>query len=378
MFSYRTRWKPPRAVRPGRFGLDEGEMPLNCNPMNWRQIRPIEPREALPRKEIVKRIQNYVHPFRVTSGKGFDLKEFDPGNTRGLKMEKGKAADLFATRLGMARDGAGHALRAGLLVAPTWPLDRHRSREFIEFLKLLDNHLAHICKEAKAWLAEQPTGRFEFTCTPKHGSWLNLVESFCSSSPARCCAISASHPNRNSRTASNASIASNGDPSFTLGPTSSTKLPDYESKLEIDELEGDQGLQPTSSVDPGSRSRFSVKINSPGARLGSRSTPGNLSLERLRQLQALPRGVPIARLRQARRLVHNHETDRSGAASRARREHLRWDHSHKALQFYGTFWGPLFTNLMIIEEIIAGPLGSATSDSVSVWRAHPRSFRPLV
>jgi polyphosphate kinase 2 (PPK2 family) len=56
---------------------------------------PIEPREALPRKEIVKQIQNYVHPFRVTSSKGFDLKEFDPGDTRGLKMEKGEAADLL-------------------------------------------------------------------------------------------------------------------------------------------------------------------------------------------------------------------------------------------------------------------------------------------
>jgi transposase len=70
--------------------------------------------------------------------------------------------------------------------------DRHRSREFIEFLKLLDaaypshttiklildNHSAHISKETKAWLAEQPTGRFEFTFTPKHGSWLNLVEGF--------------------------------------------------------------------------------------------------------------------------------------------------------------------------------------------------------
>ena len=70
--------------------------------------------------------------------------------------------------------------------------DRHRSREFIEFLKLLDasypahtaiklildNHSAHISKETKAWLAEQPAGRFEFIFTPKHGSWLNLVEGF--------------------------------------------------------------------------------------------------------------------------------------------------------------------------------------------------------
>ena len=30
----------------------------------------------------------------------------------------------------------------------------------------------------KAWLAEQPEGRFEFTFTPKHGSWLNLAEGF--------------------------------------------------------------------------------------------------------------------------------------------------------------------------------------------------------
>ena len=70
--------------------------------------------------------------------------------------------------------------------------DRHRSREFIEFLKLLneaypadtaihlilDNHSAHISRETKAWLADQPSGRFRFTFVPKHGSWLNLVEGF--------------------------------------------------------------------------------------------------------------------------------------------------------------------------------------------------------
>ena len=70
--------------------------------------------------------------------------------------------------------------------------DRHRSREFIEFLKLLDaaypthtaiklildNHSAHISKETKAWLSDQPVGRFEFTFTPTHGSWLNLIEGF--------------------------------------------------------------------------------------------------------------------------------------------------------------------------------------------------------
>jgi len=70
--------------------------------------------------------------------------------------------------------------------------DRHRSREFVSFLKqldaayppqtaiklILDNHSAHISKETKAWVAAQPEGRFSFVFTPKHGSWLNLVEGF--------------------------------------------------------------------------------------------------------------------------------------------------------------------------------------------------------
>jgi len=68
---------------------------------------------------------------------------------------------------------------------------RHRSAEFIEFLKLanahypagarirvvLDNHSAHISKETRAFLGTLPN-RFELTFTPTHGSWLNLIESF--------------------------------------------------------------------------------------------------------------------------------------------------------------------------------------------------------
>ena len=70
--------------------------------------------------------------------------------------------------------------------------DRHRSREFIGLLKkldaayptdtaikvILDNHSAHISKETKAWVDSQREGRFSFVFTPKHGSWLNLVEGF--------------------------------------------------------------------------------------------------------------------------------------------------------------------------------------------------------
>lgn len=70
-------------------------------------------------------------------------------------------------------------------------VDRHRSREFVQFLKLvdgdypktatirviLDNHSAHISKETRAYLATVPN-RFDFVFTPKHGSWLNIIETF--------------------------------------------------------------------------------------------------------------------------------------------------------------------------------------------------------
>lgn len=69
--------------------------------------------------------------------------------------------------------------------------ERHRSREFIEFLKIvddyyppttrirviLDNHSAHVSKETRAFLGTRPN-RFEFIFTPTHGSWLNLIETF--------------------------------------------------------------------------------------------------------------------------------------------------------------------------------------------------------
>jgi PPK2 family polyphosphate:nucleotide phosphotransferase len=49
----------------------------------------------MPSQEILSRIQRYVEPFRVTKGKGFRLKDFDPGDTCGLKMDKGDAAELL-------------------------------------------------------------------------------------------------------------------------------------------------------------------------------------------------------------------------------------------------------------------------------------------
>jgi PPK2 family polyphosphate:nucleotide phosphotransferase len=49
----------------------------------------------MPRKEILDQIRKYVHPFRITKGKGFRLKDFDPGETCGLKLDKGEAAELL-------------------------------------------------------------------------------------------------------------------------------------------------------------------------------------------------------------------------------------------------------------------------------------------
>jgi len=67
--------------------------------------------------------------------------------------------------------------------------DRHRSVEFIGLLSdldaryppdctiriILDNHSAHISKETQTFLSTRPN-RFQYVLTPKHGSWLNIVE----------------------------------------------------------------------------------------------------------------------------------------------------------------------------------------------------------
>jgi polyphosphate kinase 2 (PPK2 family) len=46
-------------------------------------------------KEILGRIQKYVHPFRVAKGRGCQLKDIDPSDTCGLKLDKGEAAELL-------------------------------------------------------------------------------------------------------------------------------------------------------------------------------------------------------------------------------------------------------------------------------------------
>jgi PPK2 family polyphosphate:nucleotide phosphotransferase len=49
----------------------------------------------MPRKEILKYTRRLTEPFVVTKGKRFRLKDFDPGDTGGLKIEKGEAAEIL-------------------------------------------------------------------------------------------------------------------------------------------------------------------------------------------------------------------------------------------------------------------------------------------
>jgi PPK2 family polyphosphate:nucleotide phosphotransferase len=42
----------------------------------------------MPRREILDRIEKFIDPYRVTKGKGFRLKDIDPGDTRKLKSDQ--------------------------------------------------------------------------------------------------------------------------------------------------------------------------------------------------------------------------------------------------------------------------------------------------
>jgi polyphosphate kinase 2 (PPK2 family) len=46
-------------------------------------------------KQILELFEKYVDPFRVTKGESFRLKDFDPGSTCGLQLDKGEAANLL-------------------------------------------------------------------------------------------------------------------------------------------------------------------------------------------------------------------------------------------------------------------------------------------
>lgn len=99
------------------------------------------------------------------------------------------ARDYEYKRLGTLSLLAGIDLLTGEAI----PLvsETHNSGDYIRFLKILDekypegdkirlvldNLQVHKSKKVKEYLSTIP-GRFEFVFTPKHGSWLNMIEGF--------------------------------------------------------------------------------------------------------------------------------------------------------------------------------------------------------
>lgn len=98
--------------------------------------------------------------------------------------------DAEYKRLGTLSLLAGIDLLTGIAIPVV--SETHKSSDFITLLKKLDamypqgdiirivcdNHSAHKSKETRNYLSTLPEGRFVFVFTPKHGSWLNLIESF--------------------------------------------------------------------------------------------------------------------------------------------------------------------------------------------------------
>ena len=184
-----------------------------CNILNEQEIKPHKVRYYLERRdpEFKRKMAEVLCVYRevklikegaAATGDGVAIISYD--EKPGIQAIANTAPDLppepgvhatFARDHEYERKGTV-SLLAGidLLTGRVHALvrDRHRSCEFIEFLQLvdvaypphtaikliLDNHSAHISKETKAWLANQPPRRFEFTFTPTHGSWLNLIEGF--------------------------------------------------------------------------------------------------------------------------------------------------------------------------------------------------------
>ena len=113
-----------------------------------------------------------IHPDRPPQeGKGFTRRDYEYKRHGTLSLLAG--IDLIT--------GKVHSLIR----------ERHKSSDFVDFLKLidahypkecvifmvLDNHSIHTSRETRAFL-DTRKGRFQFIFTPKHASWLNLIEAF--------------------------------------------------------------------------------------------------------------------------------------------------------------------------------------------------------
>lgn len=166
-------------------------------------LAPIDP-EFEPKSAVVLHTYKQVELLQKISkeGKPLDMTIISYDEKPGIQAIENKYPDLtpvsgkYATlsrdyeyiRHGTISLLAGIDLLTGTVHYKIF--DRHRSEEFIEFLKrvdlnyprdiniiiILDNVRVHTSKKTQEYLKTVPQ-RFHFVFTPKHASWLNIIES---------------------------------------------------------------------------------------------------------------------------------------------------------------------------------------------------------
>jgi len=166
-------------------------------------LAPIDP-EFEPKSAVVLHTYKQVELLQQISkeGKPLDMIIISYDETPGIQAVGNKYQDLMpvaGTYATLSRDHeylrhgtisllAGIDLLTGTVHYKMF--DRHRSVEFIEFLKgldlaypknikiilILDNVRVHTSKKTLEYLKTVPQ-RFHFVFTPKHASWLNIIES---------------------------------------------------------------------------------------------------------------------------------------------------------------------------------------------------------
>ena len=134
--------------------------------------RPMIHTVSCDEKPGIQAIATTCEDLRPTAGNGYVCRDYE------------------YKRLGTLSLIAGIDLLTGIAVPVV--SETHKSSDFITLLKKLDemypegdiirvicdNHSAHKSKEVQNYLATKPEGRYTFVFTPKHASWLNLIECF--------------------------------------------------------------------------------------------------------------------------------------------------------------------------------------------------------
>ncbi len=201
-----------RGPKLGHQCLDKAAKATVWRILNQREVKPYKVQYYLERKdpEFERKQAEVLVAYQevaIANARGFDpfvepgvvtvsadekpgvqaIKPIAPELPPVPDKHPGIGRDYEYERLGTLSILAGIDLHSGYIHANVE--ERHRSCEFIELLRslddyypadcririILDNHSAHISKETMAWLETRP-GRFEYVHTPKHASWLNIIE----------------------------------------------------------------------------------------------------------------------------------------------------------------------------------------------------------